>query len=272
MFFDSHAHFSSFPDDESRAEVVKRAIEAGVDRIIAVGGSRDADRAAIAACRQYPDAIGAAIGYDRDQVEDLSIGGDGIASVMEDLNEEIGELCESGIAVAAIGEIGLDFHYSADTSAQQIELLNAQLGLACEREMPVIVHSREAEAETLAALSRHADAWTGDEDRLGVLHCFTGDVAFAERVTDLGFYVSFSGIVTFPNAAEIQEAAKVVPAERLLIETDTPYLAPVPYRGKPNEPAYLPKIVDKLAELRGCSSGDIAKATSDNGMRLFYGA
>ena len=140
MFFDSHAHFSSFPDDESRAEVVKRAIEAGVDRLIAVGGSRDADRAAIAVCRQFPDAIGAAIGYDRDQVEDLSIGDDGIASVMEDLNEEIGELCESGIAVAAIGEIGLDFHYSAETSAQQIELLDAQLGLACERELPVIVH------------------------------------------------------------------------------------------------------------------------------------
>jgi TatD DNase family protein len=153
----------------------------------------------------------------------------------------------------------LDYHYSADTAAAQKALFSSMLDGARHHGLPVVVHSREAEADTLALLENHRSAWRGDPDRLGVLHCFTGDLPFAQALLALGMMISFSGIVTFKNAAALRDVAAAVPDDRLLIETDSPYLAPVPYRGKRNEPAYVCFIASALAELRGCEAEKIAR-------------
>jgi TatD DNase family protein len=171
--------------------------------------------------------------------------------------------------VAAIGELGLDFHYTPETAEAQQALMVEQLALARELRLPVIVHSREADQETVALLSAHARQWGGGSDRIGVLHCFTGTESLARQLLDLGFMISFSGIVTFRNADLLREVARGIPADRLLIETDTPYLTPVPHRGRPNEPCYLPAIAALLARVRGMDVEELAGLTTANSEKLF---
>jgi TatD DNase family protein len=255
--FDTHAHFETFSDAEA-AEVIRRAGGAGVDRIVAVGGNPRANAAVLRVAEAHVDRLRAAVGFDRDcvaQAPDLA--------ALETLIRH-----HSG-AVVAMGELGLDYHYAPETAGAQRHLMEAELDLARRLGLPVIVHSRDADADTVALLTAHAAAWTGDPGCIGVLHCFTEDEPFAHALLDLGFMISFSGIVTFRNADPLRAVARGVPADRLLIETDTPYLAPVPYRGQPNEPAFLPAVAECLARVRGETVAAITTQTSVNALRLF---
>ena len=166
--------------------------------------------------------------------------------------------------VVAIGETGLDYYHTQDTIAVQKQSFIDHIHIALEVDKPLIVHTRNAREDTIALLREH-----GDGKVRGVLHCFTEDLAMAEAAIELGFYISFSGIVTFKSAKELQEVAKIIPLERMLIETDSPWLAPVPYRGKTNQPAYVVEVAEFIAEIRGTTVAEIAKQTTDNFYQLF---
>jgi TatD DNase family protein len=166
--------------------------------------------------------------------------------------------------VVAVGETGLDYYYGRDSGARQREWFRVHIAAARELGKPLIVHTRDAREDTLRILAEEGAVEVG-----GVLHCFTEDWAMAERALELGFYISFSGIVTFRNAKPIQEAARRVPAGRLLVETDAPYLAPVPHRGKPNHPAWVRHVAEFVARLRGETLEQVAAATTANYLRLF---
>ena len=166
--------------------------------------------------------------------------------------------------VRAVGEVGLDYHYDFAPRDVQRAVFAEQIRLACDRNLPLVVHSREADDDTLALLSRE-----GRGKARGVFHCFSGDVGFARRALDLGFYVSFSGIVTFPKAGSVRDASAVVPLDRLLVETDSPYLAPVPHRGRRNEPSMVVDVVRALAGIRGIDVETVASASASNYRELF---
>ena len=259
MYIDTHMHLE--PGDDV-AGLMARAALAGVPRMVAVGGSESMNAAALAAAADHADVFSAAVAFDRHVAE---IGGAGdVPGLVEAVRRQL-----DAPGVVAVGEIGLDYHYNPETAAEQKTLFGAQLDLARERDLPVIIHSREAEADMLAMLRAHRAAWRHAYDRLGVLHCFTGNADMATELVGLGLFISFSGILTFRNADSLREAAAVVPEEWLLIETDTPYLAPIPHRGKSNEPAYLPEVARCLAEVRGVSCEHIANITTANARRLF---
>lgn len=166
--------------------------------------------------------------------------------------------------VVAIGETGLDYHYTPETQALQRELFAQHIEAAKALKKPLVIHTRSAREDTMAML----EAGKADECG-GVLHCFTEDWAMAKRALDLGFYISISGIITFRNAEELRDVVRKVPLDRLLVETDSPYLAPIPYRGKPNQPAYVRETCDYLATLKGVSSAELAKITTQNVQNLF---
>jgi TatD DNase family protein len=164
----------------------------------------------------------------------------------------------------AVGEIGLDYHYDFSPRDVQHEVFRAQIRLALERDLPVIIHTREATEDTFRILSDE-----GNGKLRGVFHCFTGDAGMAREALATGFYLSYAGILTFPKAGELREAARITPLDRLLSETDSPYLAPTPYRGKRNEPAYVARVVETLAELHGCAPSEMAARIDQNFSRLF---
>jgi TatD DNase family protein len=164
----------------------------------------------------------------------------------------------------AVGETGLDYHYDSSPREVQQQVFREQIRLARRRRLPIVVHTREAEEDTLRILHEESAGEAG-----GVFHCFTGNRAMAHRVLDAGFHISLSGIVTFPGAVELQEVAKVVPLDRLLVETDSPFLAPVPHRGARNEPAHVVRVADAIARLRGMSAESIGGAALENFRRLF---
>ena len=259
MLTDTHVHFSAGMTSEVVAGLVARAKAAGVGRMVAVGGEPDANAAALTVARAHPGDVVAAVGYDRSLA-----GSDAVA-------DDIARLLDASrdVRAVAIGEIGLDFYYTPETAVPQAELMAGQLELARRRGLPVIVHSREADDVTLELLEAHAARWKGPADRIGVLHCFTGTEAFAERLLDLGFMISFSGIVTFRNADPLRVVARMIPGDRLLIETDTPYLTPVPHRGVPNEPCYLPAVAAVVAKARGEPVQRVEEITTANARRLF---
>jgi TatD DNase family protein len=163
-----------------------------------------------------------------------------------------------------LGEIGLDYHYDFAPRDLQQAVFREQIGLARERRLPIVIHTREADEDTFRILGEERAADVG-----GVFHCFTGDRAMARRALDLGFHLSLAGIVTFPRALELKEVARLVPLDRLLIETDSPYLAPVPFRGKRNEPAHVVKVAETIAELRGAAAEEIGAAALENFRRVF---
>jgi TatD DNase family protein len=168
--------------------------------------------------------------------------------------------------VRAIGEIGLDYHYDFSPPAVQLEVFRAQIRLARDRRLPVIIHAREADDDVVALLEEEG----GGEVR-GVFHCFTSDLAQARRVLSMGFFVSFAGIVTFPRASALREVARAVPLERLLVETDSPFLAPVPHRGTRNEPALVGRVAEALAAVQGAELAKVVAATDRNFEELFGG-
>jgi TatD DNase family protein len=164
----------------------------------------------------------------------------------------------------AIGETGLDYYYKHSSPDQQIRWFREQIRLARSRKLPLVIHSRDAKEETLLILEEEKAFEVG-----GVLHCFTGDQDMATRGMELGFLISFSGIVTFSKAIEVQQVARNIPADKLLIETDCPFLAPVPFRGKRNEPVYVRSVAEKIADLKGMTLEEISRTTSNNARKLF---
>lgn len=258
MLIDTHVHFDEFLAGGEEEAVLERAVLAGVERMVAVGGSRESNCMAVDMARAHPDRIRAAIGYARDQAQSDCPAGD--------LEKLLGES-----AAAAIGETGLDFERDPTPRHAQIALFDSMLDLALRRRLPVVVHCRNAEDAVAERLRRHSAAWPGRSDRIGVLHCFTGSTNFALEMTALGFHVSFSGILTFRNAKALRASAAAVPENRLLIETDSPFLSPEPFRGERNEPARLGRVAETLAVIRGMTPGQIETVTARNAINLFWG-
>ncbi len=256
MFFDTHVHFDDFVKDGTLEGVLERADTSEVWKMIAVGGSPEANELAQMLAAAFPGRIYAAAGYDRH-----------LAGPVYDITA-LRELAAKDTTVA-IGETGLDYFHEPEKAKEQQRLFFQCLETAIHVRKPAIVHTRDADDDTLSILTDFSRHWKGDPACVGVIHCFTRDQKMAKALLDLGFFISFSGIVTFANADPLREVAKFVPDDRLLIETDAPYLAPVPHRGERCEPAFVADTAKRLAELRGCAVESLAKTTAQNGVRLF---
>jgi TatD DNase family protein len=242
---DSHAHLDACEEPDA---VVERSRAAGVARIVTIGTGVDSSRAALALAERHEGVV-AALGVDPHQA----------ATPEAQRLEELSELLRHP-RVVAVGETGLDDYRRRAPMSDQLALFEAQLDLAAELELPAIVHSRDAATETAAAL----EAFAGTV----VLHCFSSPELLPAAL-ERGYYVSFAGNVTYPGAGSLREAAATVSSERLLIETDTPYLAPQPVRGRPNEPAYLEHTLAALADVRGVSTRELERQTDENAARAF---
>ena len=259
MFIDSHAHLDVPHYDADRAEVIARARAAGVDTMLEIAGS-DVGKGSLPAglklAEEYP-FIYAAVGLHPHE-----------ASLYDDELERQLIAAAQHQKVIGWGEIGLDYHYDHSPRDVQRRVFARQLEIALELGLPVIIHTREAEDDTIRLLR---DEWAlkGGSQTGGIIHCFTSSQRMADAALEMGFLISFSGVVTFKKSDELRAVAKSVPIERLLIETDCPYLAPQPYRGKRNEPAFVIETARVLAELHGLSLAELARVTSDNFRRLF---
>jgi len=253
MFVDSHIHLDDFVEKNTLEDKLKNAEKHMVNKMIAIGGSDKSNFLSISLSKKYPNKIFATAGYDRDLCE---------SNYNEfDLKQQI----ESDYVVG-VGETGLDYYHSNENRKQQIELFSLNLNLASQFNKPIIVHSRNAFKDTIHELKKFS---VNQNKYLGVLHCFTLDLKAAKKLIDIGMMISFSGIVTFSNAYDLRSIVSYIPNEFLLIETDAPYLSPVPNRGKQNEPAFIIHTARQIAELRGCSVEDIAYITSSNAKKLF---
>lgn len=251
---DSHCHLDSEQFNGDREAVIERALAAGIERMLTIGsgdGPPDVEVATRLAER-YP-MLYASIGV---HPHDAS-------KATAETYRQFAELAKHP-KVVGIGEIGLDYHYDHSPRDVQRDVFAEQMRIASDAHKPIMIHTREAWSDTMALVREHWNPSYG-----GVIHCFTEGPAEAREALDLGFHISFAGIVTFPKAAGVQEAARMVPSDRLLIETDAPFLAPVPHRGKRNEPAFVVQTAQKIAELRGIEPNKIAAMTVSNFERLF---
>ncbi len=252
--YDTHVHFDDLLARTDLQSVLAEADEVRV--MIAIGGSPEANAQAASLALSYPGRIKASAAYGRQMTGDEH----DTSSLEILLNKH---------RFSAIGETGLDFHHDLETSDAQIVLFQQMLDLACAHRLPVIVHSRETEDITITMLAEYVKRWNGESSLPGVLHCFTGSRAFAAKLLDMGFLISFSGILTFKNAGDLRSVAAMIPEDRLLIETDSPYLTPEPHRGKTNTPAMVRYVAEALAAIRNTSLEEIALITSRNAKRLF---
>lgn len=248
---DSHCHLDMEQFDSDRDEVIERSKENGLEYIINIGSDRDGNLKCLELSDKYLH-IYSSVGIHPHDAKTLD----------DKLFDELKKWAKK-LKVVAIGETGLDYHYMHSPKEVQIDAFKKHITLAKELTLPIIVHSREAKDDTLNILQKEA-VWVP-----GVMHCFSGDGDMARKAIDMGFYISIAGPVTFKNADSLRKVAKAIPDERLLIETDAPYLSPVPKRGKRNEPSYLRHTAQALADIRGVTLADIARITSHNAMRLF---
>ncbi len=251
MLIDTHCHLDMEVFDGDREEVVKRANEANIKYIVNVGSDREGNIKGLKLSSEYPHVY-SAVGIHPHDAKTLD------GSLLKEVKRWIQQP-----KVIAVGEIGLDYHYVNSPKGVQIEVFRQQIALAKDSNLPIIVHSREAKNDTLRILREDGT------DTPGVLHCFSGDVDMAEKAMELGFYISIAGPVTFKNAKKLREIAKIIPEEFLLVETDAPYLSPVPMRGKRNEPSFLRHIAWVISDIRGISIYDLSRITTLNAMRLF---
>ena len=255
---DSHVHLDVFDRDGLVDRVVDRAQQAGVKQMVAIGGSDEANERAVRLAGHYAGTMRAVVGYDRDKASS-NVDVAGLLDMVKHHRTEI----------AGIGESGLDFHYEPETAEAQKKLFESMLEVAASVCLPVVVHSRDADQDTLDLLKQFVRNWPGDPALPGVLHCFTGNYDFARKLLDMGMMISFSGILTFRSAEALRECAQKLPLDRILIETDAPYLAPIPHRGKTNEPGWTPKVAETLASIRPDTLQDIANQTTGNARNLF---
>lgn len=251
MLIDSHTHVYGSEFDADRAAVFERARQAGVDQMAAVGCDLETSRAAVVLAEERADVFATA-GIHPHEAKTRT---DAVIAELRALARRP--------KVVAIGEIGLDYHYLHSPKDVQREVFSELLALAHELDKPVVLHTREAWDETFEIVR----AASGRPR--GVFHCFTGDRAQAERALALGFHISVSGIVTFANANALREVARTVPLDRLMIETDCPYLTPVPFRGQRNEPAHVRVVAEAVARARGIEPAELAAATATNTRQLF---
>jgi TatD DNase family protein len=252
---DSHCHLADEAFEADLDQAIGRARAAGVTEALCILSAGDEAEAARArGVRSRWDGVRFATG--------VHPHGAGAFAGRADASAELTRTHAAGFAACGIGEIGLDYHYDFAPRDVQQTVFAAQLALAREQQLPVIIHTREATDDTFAILKDAGGI-------RGVFHCFTGDVSMARRALDIGFYVSYAGIVTFPKASDLRDTIKIVPADRLLIETDSPYLAPAPHRGKRNEPAYVGRVLDSLAAARGDRVEDLDAQVTANFRRLF---
>jgi len=252
MFVDSHCHLDDKRFSEDLDAVLERAAAAGVDRILTIGtgdGPPEIDRAVRLADR-YPQVF-ASVGVHPHDAAKVT------PQTYDDLRALAGHA-----KVIAFGEIGLDYHYDFSPRDVQREVFIEQLRIACDVELPVTIHTREAWADTMSILR---DNYEGP----GIMHCFTGDPEQAREALALGFHLSYGGVLTFKTAGNVRESARITPHDRLLIETDAPYLAPIPHRGKRNEPAMMIETARRLAEVRACTLDAIGALTTTNFDQLF---
>ena len=255
---DSHCHLADEAFAGDLEAVVSRAKTAGLERlctILEAGNTKEAAQAERLE-QLWPD-VRFAIGVHPHQAHEFARDPARAVTVVR-------EQLRATPAARAVGEVGLDYHYDFSPRDVQHAVFRGQVRLAREVGLPVVIHTREADADTIRILEEEG----GGEVR-GVLHCFTGNTALAEAALGLGFYISLAGIITFPKASALREIVSRVPIDRLLTETDSPFLAPVPHRGKRNEPAYVVRVVDALAELQGVSAQDMATRTGSNFHALF---
>jgi TatD DNase family protein len=253
---DSHCHLDDAQFAADREATIARAQAAGVTEMLAIGtgdGPPDLETA-IRLADRYP-FIRATIGV---HPHDASKATPETFDYLRRLS--------SHSQVVALGEIGLDYHYDFSPRDVQQSVFVAQLAIAAESSLPIVIHTREAWDDTLALLRAH---WHGARRGPGIMHCFTGGPEEARQALDLGFHLAFGGVITFPKAGSTRESARLTPLDRLLVETDCPYLAPVPHRGKRNEPAFILEIVKYLAEIRHATPAEIAEATTRNFRALF---
>ncbi|SEQ09938.1 TatD family hydrolase [Piscibacillus halophilus] len=252
MLFDTHVHLNADQFMEDRDEVIQRALDTGVEHMVVVGFDRKTIPLAIEIAEQY-DFIYAAVGWHPVDAIDMTD---------EDL-KWIEELCRHP-KVVAIGEMGLDYHWDKSPHDVQKEVFRKQIQLAKKVNMPIIIHNREATEDIVHILKEENAQECG-----GIMHCYNDVVDHAKECLDLGFYISLGGPVTFKNATDPKIVAEEVPLDRLLIETDCPFLAPHPNRGKRNEPAYVKLVAEKIAELKGISLDEVARYTTENAKKVF---
>ena len=240
---DSHCHLNDPQFDEDREAAIERALAAGVDRMMVIDAPEFAERW---------ECMYATIGVHPHEA----------AKATEETFARMRDLARHPKAVA-VGEIGLDYHYGFSPRDVQARVFRRQLEMAAEFGLPIVIHTREAWEDTLAAVAE-----AGGLPHGGIMHCFTGDAAQARQALDMGFHLAFGGVLTFPKAESVREAARITPEDRLLIETDCPYLAPVPHRGKRNEPAFVVETARRLAVVRGTTPESVAEVTTRNFERL----
>lgn len=247
--FDTHAHYDDERFSEDSEELLSSLEDKGITGVISCGVNAESSKANLRLAEKYP-FIYAAVGYHGLNTGDLT---DDYLDILKGLikNEK----------VVAIGEIGLDYHYEKETRDIQIVIFREQIELANEYNLPVIVHDREAHEDTLNILKELKPK--------GVVHCFSGSVEMAKEIVKIGMYIGLGGAVTFKNAVKPVEVAKFVPADRLLVETDCPYMTPVPFRGKRNDSSLIPYTAGKIAEIRGVTAQEILDLTAENAKELF---
>jgi len=251
MLFDTHAHLDDRAFDNDREALLAGLHDRQISLVMNPGCSLASSRNAVAMAEQYP-WLYAAVGSHPDAADE----------VCEEVIEEYRKLCKLSSKVKAIGEIGLDYHYEDIPRQLQQKAFILQLELARELDLPVIVHERDAHEDGMAIVRDFPTV-------KGVFHCYSGSAEMARQLVDMGWYIGFTGVLTFKNARKALETAASIPLERIVLETDCPYMAPEPFRGKRNDPGYLYRMAEKLAELRGISVEEIHHITTENGKRLY---
>ena len=251
MLFDTHAHLDDGCFQEDRAQLLAGLEEKGVGLVMNPGCSLAASRNAVALAEQYP-FVYAAIGSHPDAADEVN----------EDVLEQYRTMAHASEKVKAIGEIGLDYYYEDIPRQIQMKAFRDQMALAAELDLPVIVHERDAHEDGMAIVREFPTV-------KGVFHCYSGSAEMARQLVNLGWYIGFTGVLTFKNARKAVETAAAIPLDRIVLETDCPYMAPVPFRGKRNDPGYLYLMAEKLAQIRNLQPEEIARITMENGKRLY---
>jgi TatD DNase family protein len=255
ILIDTHAHLTDAKFDVDREAVIDRSIEGGIGAVVSIGEDIASSRGAVALAKANPSVF-ATVGVHPHNASHW--GGEAEAALRDLLRER------QANRIVAVGETGLDYHYDFSPREQQIDALRAQLRLAKEHALPVVLHCREAADDLLGILEQEQDSTLR-----GVLHCFAEDLTAAQRAIDLGMHLGIGGLVTFKNAVWLRDVVRAVGLERVVVETDAPYMAPVPKRGKRNEPALVAHTARSLAELLGLSEAEVAEITTRNALSLF---
>lgn len=252
MYFDSHAHYDDRRFKSDRDELLGKILpESGVEYIVNIGCDMKTSKSSIALAKKY-DYIYATVGFHPHELNEIN----------SESIEELRKMC-SEKKVVAVGEMGLDYYYDSHPREVQKFWFLQQLRLAEEVDLPVIIHSRDASEDTFTMMER-------SNVRKGIIHCYSGSAPMAVDYANMGFYIGVGGVVTFPNARKLVESVQAVPLDKIVIETDCPYLTPAPNRGKRNESSNLKYVVEKIAEIKGVTHDEVARVTMENAKKLYF--